>query len=189
MKRLISGCVLILLTCNLLAQSVELNSKNKIEYGIGVSSYMSKTVEGSGMMLNIGYQHKLSERFSLNPYLTTGGYGANAITDHRDTWFTSTNIGCDVWLKAIDERVFSFSLAGGLLANRMKGLLGTGGEDSTVVGSEYVKEWQPAFHLGSSFLFKNVWKRCEIELRPLNINFGKKQYLDIYSMVLVSFKF
>ncbi len=71
----------------------------------------------------------------------------------------------------------------------MKGLLGTGGEDSTVVGSEYVKEWQPAFHLGSSFLFKNVWKRCEIELRPLNINFGKKQYLDIYSMVLVSFKF
>jgi hypothetical protein len=186
MKRLICSLVFMLLIFNLMAQSVE--SRNKIEYGVGVSSYMSKTVEGSGLILYIGYQHKLSERFSLNPYLTTGGFGANAITDHRDTWFTSTNIGCDVWLKPIDERVFSFSIAGGLLANRMKGLLGTGGEETTVVGSEYVREWQPGFHLGSSFLFKNVWKRCEIELRPINLNFGRKQYLDIYSMVVVSLK-
>jgi hypothetical protein len=164
--------------------------RHAVCYGVALGGYASQIFEGSGLRYYLAYEHALKNgKFKINPYLQTGGYGSKSINDSRDQWFTSTDLGCNLWLKAVDERTFSMSAGMGVLMNHVKGLKGTGGEDATIVSSQYEKQFQVGGYIGCALTLKDLLGRCNLQLKPINIHFGRSQYLDLYSTLAVNIKF
>lgn len=164
--------------------------RNSIRMGIGYGSYATQKVEGRGTVLTFGYLRTLkNERVRINPYFSSGGYGAKKLDNVRDQWFSSSNLGCNAWYDVIDETGFALTLGSGLLLNQMNGLLGDPKSASQTVASEYVKATHLAGYLGAGVRIKNYDGRFNIELLPLNFHFGKMGYLDLYSAACVNIVF
>ncbi|MFT3739697.1 MAG: hypothetical protein QM786_13135 [Breznakibacter sp.] len=190
MKRLILS-VLITVLVPAWGWSQQAKYRNSFRTGVGYGSYMNEDVEGRGMVLTFGYLRTLkNERVRVNPYISSGGYGSKKLNDLRDQWFSSTNLGCNLWYDAIDETAFAFTLGSGLLLNHMNGLLGDSkSSDEEEVKSEYVGATQVGGYLGAGVRIKNYDGRFNIELVPLNFHFGKMGYLDLYSSACVNIVF
>jgi hypothetical protein len=193
-KTIIGGCLVLFgmvwFSNNALSQ--QKNYKNTLRYGIGYGSYHANDVEGSGFMFQFGYMRSLkNERARINTYFSSGGYGAKKLTDVREQWFTSRNLGCNIFYDVIDETGFAVTLGTGLLANQMKGLMGDATDASVTedLDSEYVSSLQMGGYLGAGFRIKNYDHRFYIDVMPLNLHFGRMAYLDLYSTVNLNLLF
>jgi hypothetical protein len=159
--------------------------RNTIRYGVGFGSYRSAEMEGSGAIFNVGYMRSFKNpRARINPYFSSGGYGSQKLDVEREQWFTSRNVGCNIYYDVIDETDFAIVLGTGLLVNYSKGLQGNYKDDPTMPQqSQYVTDAMMGGYFGAGFRIKNYRNRFYIDAMPLNINFGKKAYLDLYATV------
>lgn len=164
---------------------VEITSKSSLRTGIGLGFNEGLNETGAGLIYSFGYQKSFGKknRLRLNPNMIIGGFLPIGVTDVRDQFYRLTSIGLNLHYDLIKFKSVSLVTSPGIFLNYSRGLLGTGGwDDSSGNNSEYFN----TLYLGGKFSFglriAPDGKRLAYEIRPLNIQFGNKDFLLGYLM-------
>ena len=167
-------------------------SKNSIKIGLGIGVSMGNNTDGGGLVYTVGYQREIwKERLRFNPNFSIGHYSSKFILDAKDQYFNSMNIETNFYFDLIKIKAFSLVLGCGGLINNSRGLKGTGGdpEDYTEPQkSEYISDIHFGGFLGGGFRINCPNKRTVINIMPINIHYGNKDFAEFHVKIELDIK-
>lgn len=168
-------------------------SRQSIKAGIGLGINAGTVEDGFGVLYEIGYQKSYGkkQRVRLNSTLLLGGFSNIGISDIRDQYYRITSLGLNCNADLLKYRAVSILGSAGLFFNYSRGLLGTGGRNSSGMGNRSSEYFTKLYGGGSASLGLRINprnSRTAFELRPFNIQFGNDYFILGYFMLGVDFK-
>ena len=187
----ISILVFLLIGSDLYSQEVEFK-KISIRTGIGLGINEGQREIGNGLVYSIGLQKSYGNknRLRINPNIMFGGFLPIAITDTRDQFYRISSLGVNVHYDLIKYKAVSLETTGGGFLNYSRGLLGTGGwPEANNNNSEYFYSLYFGGNASIGLRINPKNSKLAYEIRPINIQFGNKDYFLWYFMFGIDFKF
>lgn len=144
------------------------------------------------MVFKLGYQKQFkNSRLRFNPYMSIGLNSSKVISDTRDQYYNSINIGSNLYFDLIKLQSFSVVIGGGALINNSRGLKGTGGDPEAgplPKHSDYFSKYYFGGYVGGGLRYNPSFRRTAFNLMPVNINIGSKSFLEFYPMLELEIK-
>jgi hypothetical protein len=192
LKRIITLTILLIVLRCTMAQDT-LFSRRSIRAGIGVGINAGSVENGFGLLYEIGFQKSYGkkQRVRLNPDLILGGFSNMGITDVREQHYRITSLGFNCNVDILKYKAISLLGGAGIFFNYSRGLLGTGGRNSSGQGSNSSEYFNKVYAVGSLSGGIRINPRksaVALELRPFNIQFGTDYFILGYFMLGLDFK-
>lgn len=190
-KTILSGMILFLFT--IITVSGQSFSKNSIKLGSGLGFSLSDEFVGSGIYYTIGYQREIwRDRLRFNPNFSIGSYSTLFVQDAPDEYFNSINLESNFFFDLLKAKSFSLVVGTGGFLNNSKGLIGSGGDlsgNSQNNSSRYSSAFYYGIHLSGGFRINPSNKRLAVNILPITVHIGNKEFAEISTKIEFDLKF
>lgn len=167
-------------------------SRNSIKTGVGIGYNMGVKEEGLGTISMVGYERSYGSKglLRLNAALLLGGYTAFGISDSRDNYYRTTSWNLNINYDYLKYKAVSLFIYTGGFANFSRGMLGSGTSQITLKRYESEKFASLYFggNIGGGIRINPPSNRCAFEIKPINIQFGTKEFVTVYMLFGIDFK-
>lgn len=187
----LSICLLLLAakSADVCAQEVEFK-RNSVKTGVGIGYNSGESEIGMGLVYSLGWQrcYGLKNKLRINPNMTLGGFSPFIISDVQDQFYRITSVGFNIHFDLIRYKALSIVTTAGTFVNYSRGLLGTGGRISNR-SSEYFYNFYYGGNVSVGLRIDPKSSKLAYELRPINIYVGNHDFILMYLMFGIDFKF
>ena len=146
---------------------------------------------GLGLCISAGFQREIwKDRLRYNPGFSFGNYSTQYFEDSRDMYFNTINIQNNLYLDLVRIKSVSLLAGTGLFIDYSAGLAGTGGDsDQPALFSEYKNDLFVGAYIASGFRYNNPNSRIAVELLPVNVLVGNKEFIEFNLRIGIDVKF
>ena len=167
-------------------------SRNSIKTGVGIGYNMGVKEEGLGTLSMIGYERSYGKkgRLRMNATLLLGGFFSTGISDSRDNYYRTTSWNLNANYDFVKYKAVSLFIYSGGFANYSRGMLGSGSSEVTLENyeSQTFADIYFGANLGCGLRINPPSNRFAFEIKPLNFQFGNKDFVNFYMMFGVDIK-